>query len=323
MVQSLRFQGFRRGPPTLDSHTATRSKIFVRNATVLDCAVLDPVCGPRGRSWYVDVQWRGSLDDERVVFDFAHAKKNAKAVVDELFDHRLLAPQSLVTECGPRLVLRSPFLLPEHESSTGEASRVAGRFLLDTYPTAIYVLPDEVVMAALAGDLVPLSFVIADAIKKRAPGNVDEVRVTLRGHELNASPHHFSYTHSLRQHAGNCQRFHGHANVVEVFDAQGRLDAEASCRAARLLDGRYLVSPHYVEALPSPSTRLEESSVSIRYHGSQGEVRAVVPRAALLLLPDESSIENISLFLHKELGLPPDWEVHAYEGLAKGAVAPA
>jgi hypothetical protein len=78
-----------------------------------------------------------------------------------------------------------------------------------------------------------------------------------------------------------------------------------------------------VEALPSPSTRLEESSVSIRYHGSQGEVRAVVPRAALLLLPDESSIENISLFLHKELGLPPDWEVHAYEGLAKGAVAPA
>lgn len=327
MVQSLRFQGFRRGLHTLDSQLALRSKIFVRNATILDCAVLDPESGPRGRSWYVDVQWRGTLDDERVVFDFADAKKSAKAVVDDVFDHRLLAPESLVTAVGERLHLRSAFRLPSPAvTASGSCASFAqpdGVFFLDTYPSAVQVLPDAVVLSALKGDLVPLAQAIASQIRSASPGNVDEVRVTLRPHEQMESPHFFTYTHSLRQHSGNCQRFHGHSNVVEVFDGQGRFQEELSSRAARFLDGRYLVSREYVDAQGADKTQDNPGGVNIRYQGSQGEVRVVVPKAALLLLPDESSIENISLFLHKEMGLPKDWEVHAYEGLAKGAVAPA
>ncbi|MEN9811249.1 MAG: hypothetical protein RLZZ488_2816, partial [Pseudomonadota bacterium] len=60
-----------------------KSKIFVRNVTVLDCGVWDLYHGPVGRSWSVDVEWSGTTDAEGVVIDFSQAKKLAKNVIDE------------------------------------------------------------------------------------------------------------------------------------------------------------------------------------------------------------------------------------------------
>jgi 6-pyruvoyl-tetrahydropterin synthase len=288
-----------------------RSKIFVRNATILDCAVLDPLRGPRGRSWYVDVLWRGTLDAQGYVLDFSEAKKGAKAAVDEAFDHKLIVGCGFVREheAAGRVRVESPFETPSGEKRL---------FALDTYASALAVLPDAVVSAAVAGNLAPLAAEVARAVAERGPGNVEEVRVTLRPHERERDPTYFSYTHSLRLHSGNCQRFHGHSNVVEVFDDTGRLDTEASLRAAQLLKGRYLVSAACVEGTAEGGTHTR-----VRYSGSQGEVRVLVPTDSLVILPEESSVENISLYLHSELALPQGWEVHAYEGLAKGAVAPA
>jgi 6-pyruvoyl-tetrahydropterin synthase len=73
------------------------SSIFVRQATILDCAVMHPTRGPIGQSWWVDVEWQGELDSEGVVFDFGLAKKSAKKAIDDHFDHRLLVERQTKT----------------------------------------------------------------------------------------------------------------------------------------------------------------------------------------------------------------------------------
>ena len=79
------------------SETAKISKIFIRNVTVLDCAVWRLKEGPVGQSWSVDVEFHGETDHEGVVLDFSAAKKQAKEAIDEHFDHRLLISNQLLT----------------------------------------------------------------------------------------------------------------------------------------------------------------------------------------------------------------------------------
>jgi len=292
---------------------AVRSRIFVRNATVLDAAILDPQCGPRGRSWYVDVTWQGTLNDEGVVFDFAHAKRAAKEIIDALFDHRLIVAKSMVTKTDSSA--------RDSAVAANQTRNVVsvGAFTLDTYPSALAVVDDAVLLALCEqGDLTPLATEIARRVKEGGPSNVESVGVTLRDHEQASEPHFFAYTHSLRLHAGNCQRFHGHSNVVEVFRPDGKFDLETSLRAARTLAGRYLVAPEYLK----DDAQGDATLARVSYEGSQGRVHVTLPRTQLLVLPEEASIENIALFLARELNLPEGWSVHAFEGLAKGAVAP-
>jgi 6-pyruvoyl-tetrahydropterin synthase len=277
------------------------SQIFIRQVTLLDCALLNPSRGPEGRSWYVDVAWQGHVDADGVVFDFGLAKKSAKATIDAWFDHRLLVEQTLVSSKKGRCTVESHFK--------------TGRFLLDTYPDALALLPEGTLQALWEKeDLGPLCAVLAGAIASNGPENVTQVKVTLRENEDRHKPHYFHYTHSLRNHFGNCQRFHGHSNIVEVFDPEGNFNLEESQRARNFLHGKYLVSPEYVE-------QMTEHQAHVSYQGSQGTVRLSLPQERLLLLKEESSIENICEHLNQELKLAPGWQVFAYEGLSKGAIS--
>jgi threonine dehydrogenase-like Zn-dependent dehydrogenase len=66
-----------------------------------------------------------------------------------------------------------------------------------------------------------------------------------------------------------------------------------------------------------------ENHMWIRYNGTQGEVVVCAPRHRVVLMPDESTIENISAWVYAtffadSVGV----EVRGYEGLNKGALFP-
>jgi 6-pyruvoyl-tetrahydropterin synthase len=299
------------------------SKIFVRNVTVLDCGVWDKTRGPVGRSWNVDVEWHGTTDEEGVVVDFSAAKKIAKNIIDEQFDHRLLISEHNVLESqnGRKICVPYSSTLPEN------------RFLLETYPQSLAIVSDDVFDEIALDTCSKLERILAMAIHEGSPSNISRVTVKLNWHNQHKEAHFFNYLHSLRMHAGNCQRFHGHSNIVEIFSG-GRLDEAASERVARFLDGKYLITPEYLCAA-TPLNLQHNSDILtgfeldtaehmwLKYSGTQGEVVVCAPRERVILMPDESTIEHISAWIHESFFADrSEVEVRGYEGLNKGALFP-
>lgn len=301
------------------------AKIFIRNATILDCAVLFPEVGPRGRSWHVDLLWIGETDETGVVFDFSLAKKAAKETIDRHFDHRLMVPESSIRQMPEgRTLVCSPFRTPAINSC----------FALNTYDQALAVVGDNVIREMTEGLSVrQLEALLASYILASSPQNVKNVIVTLRSHEEEKKNHYFSYAHSLRKHFGNCQRFHGHSNVIEIF-SEGHLDLQKSEAAAKFLDAGYLVTQDYLAndskdpLFDSLLTSFPELSAAqnelthVIYDGTQGKVAVMIPKSAVHLLQSESTIENIAEYVHRTFELDKTVQVVAYEGLAKGSIFP-
>ena len=188
------------------------------------------------------------------------------------------------------------------------------------------------------GDVSSLENEIAAAVMQGSPANVTEVTVRLREHEQFHEDTYFAYTHSLKNHFGNCQRLHGHSNVIEVL-RNGTYDKILSVQAAQELSGKYLVCEDYLKPMDSKESAVfvnelvrmglaaenlqnfPEHFCFIQYAGSQGEVLAFLPKNSVIFMNTESSIECISSFVKKRLNLNTSDTVVAYEGLAKGAIA--
>ncbi len=292
--------------------------IFVHNATILDCAVLFPGLGPQGRSWYVDVLWKGDVTGEGVLVDFAEAKKSAKAVIDNEFDHRLFVSTECLTD--ESLSSRRVLIVGAERSNV---------FALNIYAQGIVCVSGSAIDLLQNGNCSGLEEFLSRAVLAASPKNVRDVIVRLRNTEA-ARTNYFSYTHSLRCHNGNCQRFHGHSNVIEVI-RDGVVDEAFSRQAAQFLSGKYLVSQSYVCDDPVAEGFLpvlkaidiaggkREHHAYVTYIGSQGDVFLAIPKSTLLTTPDESTIESIADFVKNALFADDTVQVIAYEGLQKGA----
>jgi 6-pyruvoyl-tetrahydropterin synthase len=298
-------------------------RIFVRNATVLDCALWDPRCGPRGQSWQVDVEWHGHTDEEGVIVDFSLAKKTAKELIDRMFDHRLLIAESAINKTAHNTVI----CCPQPQLSRDDC------FLIETYREALALLPEDTMAALSLDDTQMLELAIAHEIKCVSPSNITEIRVRLKPHEKCEQATHFNYLHSLRLHNGNCQRFHGHSNIVEVFEGD-LARPSAAADVATALNGKYLVAENYLCHSSSRASEQfynfqelyklkPETHALIEYQGTQGVVTLMVPKRRLILMPDESTIENISQWIHESFfSKIPQIQVYGYEGHQKGAIYP-
>lgn len=299
--------------------TKETGKIFIRNVTVLDAALLDARIGPRGRSWYVDVEIKGIKDDEGIVLDFSDAKKQVKQIIDDAFDHRLIAPATAVRRESTRYVVESGY----------EIQSKNGVFFLECPHSHLVVVPEETCAKLAQGVTTQMEDLIATELMKSLPSSVVEVKVKLREHEDRAEDWYFTYTHSLRHHKGNCQRFHGHSNIIEL-KTKSIFSKELSILASKLLADKYLVAEDYVcsaddfkKLSPAIVEKLSHGEISqscfVSYLGSQGEVRVVIPKDAVILMPSESTIENIADFVRAKVEMTSS--VYAYEGLLKGAVS--
>ena len=171
--------------------------LFYKAITVLDAAVVDPLQGLMGQSWYVDIALTGTTDDESVVADFSKIKNKIKKIIDDKIDHRLIIDQNLV----------------EIINSEGKIFYNFGSHKLYKIQ---YCAPIEAFCLLPFGySEKALETYIAMVIKQDMPSNIKHVEVSLRTENF---PEMFHYTHGLKQHYGNCQRlFHGHKNTIEIW----------------------------------------------------------------------------------------------------------
>lgn len=306
----------------MKTNSTRLTQIFIQDVTLLDCAILFPNQGPKGRSWHVDVVWEGEKDTTGVLFDFSLAKKSAKSTIDHEFDHKLLVrPSSIRFQSNSQIIIIETQKIKENDSV----------FAINTYNNSIRKVTRETIASLENNDVSALEKEIAQAIFRNSPENVRSVTVKLREHEQKQNPHYFNYTHSLCYHYGNCQRFHGHSNIIEVYK-KGVLDISKSTQAAKKLNNSYIISRNYltkewnttlfrelIENCPELSD-LKEELIAAQYKGTQGEVAVIMPKESVLTLDYESTVENLAEFIRKQFGTDDEIEVRAFEGLSKGSI---
>lgn len=299
-------------------------KIFVNDATILDCAIFLPNKGPTGKSWSVDVYWNGEQDSSGMLFDFALAKKSAKQTIDHEFDHKLLVKSSQIRhQSHSQTIIADSFQENKKEQF----------FALNTYNGAVKKISRETMKALENDDVTLLEIDIAQDILRNSPKNIKEVTVKLKPPTNHHLANYFTYTHSLCSHIGNCQRFHGHSSFIEVYKNKS-FDAERSKNLAQFLNTKYIVSRSYckpdwnskiiqeIEQYCEEISDSKDNLIALQYSGTQGQIGVLISKEKLIALDFESTVENIAFFAGNQFKNESDIEIRAYEGLCKGAIYP-
>lgn len=310
------------------------SKIFIQSVTSLDCAVLAEEQLPFGKSWAVDIVWHGEKDQSGILIDFSTAKSLAKSIIDKTFDHKILTSKKLCALDTSEKVLLSSY--------PRSAKNIASEkfFSIFTFPNSIQFISDEALSQLKANCCDKLEIEISQEILKHCPKNIDNVHVKLRECDEHANSNYFHYTHSLCHHKGNCQRFHGHSNIVNVYK-NGLFETQLSAQMATQLNHKYLIHDSYLvsseihasfaqllEFFPCVKT-LQKDLAGIDYIGNQGQNTLWLAKSHVIPFSTESTVENIAEYIWKKLTSDTslekekyDIQVHAFEGMNKGAICP-
>jgi len=277
--------------------------LFVDNLTVMDFALADMARGIVGESWLVSVELHGELNDEGMIFDFGHVKKELKRVIDEHFDHQLLVPEEAVN-------------IREIDSDNIEVSwlSTAGR-------KYCHRTPNEAVAIVPLATIEPISFAkyLEGYLLNELPSNVTGLVVRLAPEKIDAP--YFHYAHGLKKHDGNCQRIaHGHRSRFEVeVDGERQFDIEQDwCNRWHDI---YLATREDLDA-----TYNEDGTTyhRFKYTSAQGQFELSLPADNCYLIDTDTTIElitqHVAQCLHNE---NPDirYTVRVFEGVEKGAIA--
>lgn len=277
------------------------AKLFVDNLTVMDFSFLDRERGVVGESWIVDIELGGDLDEQGMVFDFGHVKKQIKQFVDAQADHRLLVP---VAAEGCRTQVSGDELRIEFPLDSGAVIRHSSPRDAVLLLTAELIEPGQ-----LAQDLqVQLASIL--------PENVQDVLVKLRPEAIDGA--YFHYTHGLQKHQGQCQRIaHGHRSRLEIsVDGQRSASLEGDW-SERLADIYIATDAHVIEEFALNGI----DHVTLAYTAAQGDFSISLPRDQVFVVPHVSTVENIAIYLADRVAreAPGDILVKAFEGVGKGA----
>ena len=280
------------------------AKLFVDSLTVIDFSYLHPERGLLGESWLLDVVLDGSLDSQGMVLDFSEVKRQVKRMVDDEFDHKLLIP---LRYDGVKVDEGSTCCAVHYRCQTGcdlyHSGPAAASCLLD----AEMVTPESVAMA------------IEMRLQPRLPDNVSQVKIKLHAEQRDGCFYHVS--HGLKHHAGNCQRIaHGHRSYIEIFEngyQSAKLEAEWAARWSDIYIGTQA-------DLLEERQRNGVSYYRFGYSSGQGEFELELPKACCYLIDDDSTVENLAQHVADRLKDEKPlarFEVRAYEGAGKGAIA--
>jgi len=271
--------------------------LFVDHVTHVDCGVLDARLGLVGRTWLVDAELTGRRDASGMLFDFGPAKKQLKAQIDALIDHRLLVATQMpgLSLDGARLHFQ-----PETGQPLDYSGPPAGVALIDS--TAIDI-------ATLEAWLTPRTAHVL-------PANVDALKLTLREEVIDGA--HYHYCHGLKSHDGNCQRMgHGHrCRLAIAIDGENRPDIAAAW-AARW-QGIFIGQREDQRAVE------DGGRLRFAYAAEQGHFEMIVDAARCVVLDGPPTVENIADYLAGEVArehVDHTVRVRAYEGVGKGAIA--
>ena len=281
------------------------ARLFLDNLTVIDFSYLDNMRGVVGESWIVDIELIGGLDDQGMVFDFGHVKKQIKQFIDNEIDHRLLVP---TLSSG----YHSNF---ENNILHIEFPLIAEGLISHQSPKDAVLLIDSPVIDANS-----IAIDLQHRIKALLPDNVTEVLINLRNEQIDGAYYH--YTHGLQKHLGQCQRIaHGHRSRIEIEIDGARSAQLESYWANRLKDSYIATEDHIIDQLQLNGI----AHTRMAYSAQQGDFAITLPSDKVFIMPVESTVENIAKYLADTISKENKMNitVKAYEGLDKSAFGEA
>lgn len=292
-------------------------QLFVKDLTVIDFSYCCSNRGIVGESWIVDVLLDGSLNDMKMVLDFAVVKKQIKAIIDDAVDHKLLIPE----QCSSVEVSDSTFN-DDHEFVDLSSNRA--QYYLQSPVCAFAKLPTTAITISSVTEY------LTDIILAQLPNNVAGLQLTLRPEEIDSDFYH--YTHGLKLHDGNCQRIaHGHRSKIELFHNDNRSTDLEHFWCHRWQD-IYIaseddrVSKQHIQLSENAQNNLLNSHQFFAYQAPQGRFDIAVETKVLEVVDCDSTVELLADYIARQLKLqqPKDnFTVIAYEGVGKGAIAHA
>lgn len=276
-------------------------QLFVDHLTVIDSATLDATHGVLGQSWIVDVVLTGTLDEQSMVMDFGHVKKQIKRSIDDWVDHVLLVPRS-----SPNLA-----------DYANDDVNVSLRWILPFNQKIIYRSPAEAVceIEADAITTTTLAAYLETRLLTITPPSVEHVAITLREEIIDGPYYH--YAHGLKKHDGNCQRIaHGHRSRIIIW-CNGELAHDLMQQWATRWNGIYLGTREDMQSQ-------HDGTMAFAYTAPQGEFYLELPESRCHLLTSDSTVECIAQHIAQQLKKADPtahFKVKAFEGVDKGAIA--
>jgi len=279
-------------------------KLFVKRLTVIDFSYLDTARGLLGESWLVDIELTGSLDEQGMVLDFSDVKKKTKAIIDEHFDHKLLIPiqsENLVLEKND---FGYTTILPLNDKT-----RISHKG------------PIQAITSIESTEITPesVSKAIIEHLQSALPDNVENIKIHLYSEDIDGAQ--YQYSHGLKQHQGNCQRIaHGHRSRIDIY-RNGEKDNDLEKNWAKQWQDIYIGSQDDL------ITVKEVNDVEYNlfgYTSGQGDFELCIPKKRCSLMDTDSTVENIAAHIQSILQKENKndvIEVHAFEGVDKGAIA--
>lgn len=272
--------------------------LFVNNLTVIDFSYADYKRGIVGESYIVDIELFGELDPQGMIFDFGSVKKQMKAEIEKLCDHKLwlpLAMEGLVVDL------------------TGDACKA--RWHTESGDCFDYKSP---LCAAFTFDQahVDQAFIekkLSAHLLNICPDNIEHVNVAIRTEAIEDDYYH--YSHGLKKHLGDCQRIaHGHRSRIQIFQNNQRNKAAEQSWCQRFKDSYLATEEDLVDQT--------EQNFRFAYHAQQGYFEISVPKRIVTMMTKETTVENIAEFIAAETAkdLTGQIRVKAFEGVEKGAL---
>jgi len=277
--------------------------LFVEQLTVIDFSFFDHHRGIVGESWILDVELEGTLDENGMVFDFSHVKKQIKHHVDQLIDHKLLIPKQL-----PGLKTD----IDGDQLTCTATTHGAGYYRHSSPVQAVTFIPADAVTIETVKPY------LQQSLMSILPKNVAALRIELREEVINDAYYH--YSHGLKRHFGDCQRIaHGHRSRIQVFINNNRAP-NLEQKIAKEWEDIYLISEEDLIASK------DEHNFLVAYSANQGYFELSIPKHQCDIIPTDSTVELIAEYLATKLKNehPNDQiKVRAFEGVQKGAIASA
>jgi 6-pyruvoyl-tetrahydropterin synthase len=287
-------------------------QLFVNDLTVMDFSYLCPKRGMVGESWIVDVILDGELNEESMVQDFGHVKKNLKRLIDEYVDHKLLVPADYA----------GAEVLHDEQSEQVEVrfNCTDGRSIMLHCPAEAYafVYSDGI-------DMNSVGVYLKEVLATHLPENVDNLTLSLREEVINTPFYH--YTHGLKKHDGNCQRIaHGHRSKIDII-IDGKPNLEEQAYWAKRWEDIYIATKEdeiaYSDRLLKGTVTNPEEYFCFAYESSQGYFELLMPKSDCEVIETDSTVECLAQYLlDEQKKRTPDGicQVIAYEGVGKGAM---
>jgi len=277
--------------------------LFVDHLSTIDFSYLDAQRGVVGESLIIDIELKGELNDEGMIYDFSHIKSIIKQKIDETIDHQFVIPSQL-DSINITIDTHSHIV-------TGHYGKVFPFF---------YQAPHQAttILDTAQVDIPSIQHHIEAHVRQALPDNVNDLSLSFRPESITKNYYH--YSHGLKHHDGNCQRIvHGHRSKLLCFE-QGVNRTDLEQYWCERWQDIYLGSE---KDITKQYQYGGVEMVQFAYNSQQGFFQIDLPKQQVEIVPYDTTVECITRYVAETLQQEykvSKLQVKNYEGVDKGAV---